>query len=78
MKGMAFVPATLEVAVGDTVVWVNDDLVPHTATAASGETVFDSGMVPPNGSWKYVTTKAGTIPYVCTLHPTMKGTLIVR
>ena len=33
IEGMAFVPATLEVSVGDTVEWINEDLVPHTATA---------------------------------------------
>lgn len=79
IKGMAFVPATLEVSVGDTIVWVNEDLVPHTATAiVDGATVFDSGVFPASASWKYVTTKSGPIPYVCLLHPTMKATLIVR
>ncbi|HEY0839251.1 MAG TPA: cupredoxin family copper-binding protein [Vulgatibacter sp.] len=79
IKGMAFEPATLEVSVGDTVVWVNEDLVPHTATAiVDGVAVFDSGVFPANASWKYVATKSGTIPYVCVLHPTMKATLVVR
>ena len=79
IKGMNFAPATLEVSNGETVVWVNDDLVPHTATAiVDGATVFDSGVFPPNASWRYVASKSGTIPYVCLLHPTMKGTLIVR
>jgi len=79
IKGMVFTPATLEVSVGDTVVWVNEDLVPHTATAiVDGTTVFDSGVFPAEASWKYVASRSGTIPYVCLLHPMMKGTLIVR
>lgn len=79
IKGMDFEPATLEVSVGDTIVWVNDDLVPHTATAiVDGAPVFDSGVFPANASWKYVASKSGRFPYVCLLHPTMKGTLIVR
>lgn len=79
IKGMVFVPATLEVSVGDTVVWVNEDLVPHTATAIAGDTkVFDSGVLPAKATWKYVAAKSGTIPYVCLLHPTMKATLIVH
>jgi len=79
IKGMAYEPATLEVAVGDTVLWVNEDLVPHTATSVvDGKKVFDSGEFPPKASWKWVAAKAGTFPYVCLLHPTMKGTVIVR
>lgn len=79
MKGMVFVPATLTVNVGDTVMWVNEDLVPHTATATvNGEKVFDSGVMMMKDSWKYVATKSGTIPYVCLLHPNMKATLVVR
>lgn len=79
IKGMVFVPATLEVSIGDTIEWVNADFVPHTATAiVDGSKVFDSGVLPANASWTYVASKAGTFPYDCLLHPTMKGTLIVR
>lgn len=76
MEGVAFVPATLTVKQGDTVIWVNKDLFPHTATAQDRS--FDSPEMAPNQTWKYTTTKSGTFPYVCTLHPTMKGTLIVK
>jgi plastocyanin len=76
MEGTAFVPATLTVRRGDTVVWVNKDMFPHTATAQDGS--FDSGAFAPNKTWKYVAAKNGTFSYVCTLHPTMKGLLIVK
>jgi len=76
MEGVAFVPQTLTVKRGDVVVWVNKDLFPHTATGEKRE--FDSGNIAPDQSWKYTATKAGTFPYACTLHPTMKGTLIVK
>ena len=63
IKGMAFVPATLNVSVGDTIVWVNDDLVPHTATGIVDDVkVFDSGELAAKASWKYVASKPGTIP----------------
>jgi plastocyanin len=75
MEGIRFVPETLEVQRGDTVEWVNRDVVPHTVTAAG---VFDSGNIAPNARWKRVMGKAGTVPYACTFHPTMKGTLQVR
>ncbi len=76
MEGVAFVPETVTVKQGDTVVWVNKDLFPHTATAQDRS--FDSREMAPAKTWKYVARKNGTFPYVCTLHPTMKGTLVVK
>lgn len=67
-----FQPADLRVRVGDTVVWVNNDLVPHTATAAG---TFDSGSIAPDASWRYTVTAAGVMEYDCTFHPTMRGRL---
>lgn len=72
-----FQPAVLTVKVGDTVEWRNDDIVPHTATSIEPKK-FDSGILLIGSSWKYVVTKRGTYLYNCTLHPNMKGTLIVR
>ena len=76
MEGVAFVPETLTVKRGDTVVWVNKDMFPHTATAQDRS--FDSKDIAPTKTWKHVAAKTGTFSYLCTLHPTMKGTLIVR
>lgn len=72
---MRFIPETLTVHRGDRIVWRNKDLVPHTVTA---ENIFDSQSIPAAGSWTYVAAKAGTLPYVCSLHPTMKATLEVQ
>lgn len=66
----------LTVKVGDTVIWVNKDLVAHTATSQAGG--FDSGRINPGKSWKYSLKKAGEFPYTCTYHPTMKAMLIVK
>lgn len=74
IKGMQFDPAELVVERGSEVVWVNEDLVPHTATARA----FDSGNIPAGASWAHVASQAGDHPYVCAFHPTMKGRLIVR
>ena len=76
MEGVAFVPAALTVKPGDTVVWVNKDPFAHTATAQDRS--FDSREIAAGKTWKYTVRKKGTIPYVCTLHPTMKGTLVVK
>ncbi|KHK59247.1 hypothetical protein PI86_09945 [Burkholderia sp. A9] len=75
IEGMRFNPASLTVARGDTIVWVNKDLVAHTATAAG---VFDSHEIAPDASWTYVANTPGRHAYLCTFHPTMKATLIVK
>jgi plastocyanin len=76
IQGMKFIPANLEVAVGDSVVWKNEDIVPHTAT--SDRKGFDSGEIGAGMSWKYVARKKGSYPYTCAYHPNMKGELTVR
>lgn len=79
MQGMVFVPAQLTVRRGDTVVWDNKDLVPHTATAGPGAAAaFDSGVVPADASFKWVAGKRGAYPYLCKLHPGMVGSLTVE
>jgi plastocyanin len=75
IEGMQFNPASLTVRRGDRVVWRNNDLVPHTATAKG---VFDSGAIAANESWEYVARTPGASSYVCAFHPTMTATLIVQ
>jgi plastocyanin len=76
ITGFAFRPDTLHVAPGDTVVWVNGDVVPHTATARGDG--WDSGTLEADGSWTYVAGSRGESSYVCTLHPSMTGLIMVR
>jgi plastocyanin len=72
----SFSPATLKVAVGDTVTFTNDGAVTHTVTATSGAK-FDSGSLAPGKTFKFTAEKAGTVSYVCTIHPGMQGTIEV-
>jgi plastocyanin len=72
----SFTPATLTVRSGDTVIWLNKDIIPHTATSEPGK--FDSGTLPSGESWRFTTGAKGEYPYICSFHPTMKGTLRVR
>ena len=76
IEGMQFNPQRLEVAAGDTVVWTNKDVVPHTVTASGAK--VESGEIAPNRSWRFVAKKKGEMPYICRLHPVMKGTLLVK
>lgn len=79
IRAMAFDPPLLTVGVGDTVTWINEDFVPHTATAAKGtRPAFDSGTLAPKASWSLVVTTPGELAYLCTLHPTMKAVVRVR
>ena len=75
MEGMVFKPATLTIKSGETVVWVNKDIVEHTATA---DGKFDSKLISPGKSWKQVFKTKGSFDYTCKYHPPMKGTLVVR
>jgi plastocyanin len=71
-----FEPELLTVKAGDTVVWVNKDIVAHTATSQAG--TFDSGIIVPGKSWTYKLKQTGEFAYTCTYHPTMKATLRVN
>lgn len=76
MDATAYSPQELAVNADDTVVWVNQDPFPHTATSQAGG--FDSKSIAPGESWKYKATQRGAYPYICTFHPTMKGILRVK
>ena len=73
---MRFTPPTLSGARGDLIIWVNKDIVPHTATSEAGG--FDSKTIEPNASWSVRLRTAGKFGYVCLLHPTMKGVVEVK
>ena len=76
IKDFAFNPGEIEIAVGTTVTWMNNDTVPHTATATDG--TFDSSILDPGSSFSYTFDKPGSYAYACLIHPKMKGTIVVR
>jgi plastocyanin len=76
IEGMKFVPERIEVRRGDTVTWVNQDVVPHTVTAR--EAGLESGQIDHAKRWSYKAGKPGEIPYVCRFHPGMRGILVVK
>ena len=73
-----FFPTTITVVIGvnNTVIWTNDDSAEHTVTATNHS--FNSGFIEPDQSFTYTFTNPGTYTYYCTIHPWMKGTVIVR
>lgn len=68
---------TLTVKAGTVVEFVNRDSTAHTATSDDGA-AFDSGLLTQNQTAKFTANKAGTFAYACTIHPDMKGFLIVQ
>ena len=74
IRQFAFVPETLEVSMGDTVVWVNEDIVPHTATAADAR--WDSDRLDRGDSWSLEIRAPGEVDYTCLYHPAMRARLI--
>jgi plastocyanin len=76
IRSFAFQPASLTVAQGDTVVWANGDIVPHTATARDGS--WDSASLASDGTWRLVAARPGRHPYYCVFHPNMEGVIEVR
>ena len=77
MKVLEFTPASVSVRVGQTVVWRNDDTSPHNVTYVSGPRFKSSGTLDRGTTFSLNVRSAGTIQYVCTLHPWMKATIVV-
>lgn len=76
IEEMRFKPLVVRAKVGDTIVWNNMDLVPHTVTASDRS--FDSGQISPNGTWSLLLSNQGEIRYTCAIHPQMNGTIVVE
>jgi plastocyanin len=76
MKDIKFAPKDATVKVGQTVKWVNEDTVDHDVDAKSGAD-FKSQLFGKGKSFEWKADKAGTVSYVCTVHPGMVGTLNV-
>lgn len=72
-----FQPANIQVPVGTTVTWTNNDNVGHTVTFRNG--MQDSGVLLAGGAgtFRYTFMTKGIFPYYCTFHPSMQGVVIV-
>ena len=74
ITSLVFSPADIYVHPGDTIKWVNEDFVDHTATATSGE--WDVA-IPAGNTSELQLERAGTFPFYCRVHPGMTGTVHV-
>jgi plastocyanin len=74
IKDFKFDPAEVQVPVGGSVVWTNNDAQQHTATSSGN---FDAGAIQPGTSATVQFTTAGSFTYICSFHPFMMGTVVV-
>jgi len=75
IENFSFSPASISVSAGDTVVWTNNDSVAHTVTSTDG--AFDTGDIAPGASASVTFDNAGTFAYICSIHPSMTGSVDV-
>lgn len=76
IKDYEFTPRDIEVQVGDTVTWVNQDTFNHYVITVDRQ--IDSGLLTPGGTYAKTFTAPGTYQYYCDIHNYMKGTVTVR
>jgi plastocyanin len=78
MKVLEFTPASVIARVGQTLTWTNEDSVQHNVTYLSGPRFRSSPRVMnPGASFSIQLTQPGTIHYFCSIHPWMRGTIVV-
>lgn len=94
ISGFAFAPKTFEAAVGDRIVWTNEDDIAHTVTSgkakeqgvpgvsenqdAQPDGVFDGGTLELNDTFEFTFEQTGTFTYFCAIHAGMKARVVIR
>ena len=72
-----FEPREIDIEVGGSVMWINDDVASHNVKFLEPST-FNSGVIKPAATWIQTFTSAGTYDYYCDFHNSMKGSVVVR
>jgi len=76
INNFSFAPSTLTVPVGTQVIWINKDEITH--NVVSSDKTIRSAALDTDGKFTFTFTKAGTYSYICTIHPRMKGMVVVQ
>jgi plastocyanin len=74
---LQFQPSTINVQLGDTVIWTNNGALTHTVTSDGGAGPLDSGDIGSSGTYSHTFVSEGTYSYHCVHHPSMQGTVTV-
>jgi plastocyanin len=79
INNMAFTPSQITISKGGTVTWTNNDSMTHTVVDdlnnAGGP---NSGDIAPGSNYSFTFTKTGSFQYHCSIHPSMRGTIVVQ
>ena len=76
IDNFTFNPKEVRVKAGDTVVWTNNDDIPH--TVASPRNSIRSKPLDTGDSFSFTFTTPGDFNYFCSLHPHMTATIVVE
>jgi amicyanin len=76
IQNFAFSPASLTIKKGESVTWTNEDSVPHQIVSDSG--AFQGNTINKGQTYSFTFNTAGQFPYHCSIHPSMKGIVIVQ
>lgn len=74
ISNFSFNPGTITAKVGETITWINQDSVPHKIKSDT----FNSEILNPGDSFQNTFNTPGTYDYICSIHPSMKGKIIVQ
>ena len=78
IKNFAFDPSSLTVKSGTVVTWTNNDGASHAIVSDTGSPVaFSSDSLSTGASYSFTFTQQGMYSYHCSIHPSMKGTIVV-
>jgi amicyanin len=77
IKDFSFIPSSIVIKKGMSVIWINMDSVEHTITSDIG-TELDSALLSKEEKYSHKFNKVGVFNYHCTPHPFMKGEVVVE
>ena len=78
IRNYSFDPAVMKVAAGTTVTWVNKDGDVHTIKSQAGPETFQSPALDSGGHYSFTFHHPGTYKYICSVHPFMRGVIVVQ
>jgi plastocyanin len=79
IRDIEYIPRKITIEKGETIVWTNNDSVSHTVTKEAGAgPTFDSSDINSGETYEETFDTPGEIDYICTIHPSQKGKIIVR
>jgi plastocyanin len=79
INNMMFTPSQITIAKGGTVTWTNNDSTAHTVTDdLSNVDGPASGDIQPGSTYSFTFNKTGSFQYHCSIHPYMRGTIVVK